>query len=221
LKNKFPITLLCRILNIDRSNYYSWQKKYNPCKSEEFNQALKEVFELSDKTFGYRRMHIAMKSLGFTQNEKTIRKSMKLLNLHCEIRQKKKFYKKSETTKKCKNYLNQKFYPTKPNSRYSVDITYLQTKKGMVYLNVIIDLFGKIPIAYLSSYNCDSKLACELSIKSDKLVWNVQTIEKAFYSYATSSYSVVTMNFVYEYIFGEDGLLESYDRQKEAVRNTM
>lgn len=29
----------------------------------------------------------------------------------------------------------------------------------MVYLNVIIDLFGKIPIAYLSSYSCDSKLA--------------------------------------------------------------
>lgn len=29
----------------------------------------------------------------------------------------------------------------------------------MVYLNVIIDLFGKMPIAYLSSYSCDSKLA--------------------------------------------------------------
>ena len=31
----------------------------------------------------------------------------------------------------------------------------------MVYLNVIIDLFGKIPIAYKSSYSCDSKLAEE------------------------------------------------------------
>ncbi len=104
-------------------------------------------------------MHLAMKSLGFNQNEKVIRKAMKSTNLYCEIRQKRKNYKKVETSNKCTNYLNQKFYPTKPNSCYSVDITYLQTKKGTVYVNVILDLFGKIPIAYLSSYNCDSKLA--------------------------------------------------------------
>lgn len=104
-------------------------------------------------------MHLAMKSLGFNQNEKVIRKAMKSMNLYCEIRQKRKNYKKVETSNKCTNYLNQKFYPTKPNSCYSVDITYLQTKKGTVYVNVILDLFGKIPIAYLSSYNCDSKLA--------------------------------------------------------------
>lgn len=125
----------------------------------EFYDALKSVFKLSDKTFGYRRMHLAMLSLGFNQNEKIIRKAMQLLNLHCEIRQKKNIYKKYEITNKCVNYLNQNFHPKKPNSCYSVDITYLQTKKGIVYLNVIIDLFGKMPVAYLSSYSCDSKLA--------------------------------------------------------------
>ncbi len=87
--------------------------------------------------------------------------------------------------------------------------------------NYIARLFVYDKNSVQEVYNCDSMLACELSINSDKLVWNVQTIEKAFYSYATSSYSVVTMNFAYEYIFGEDGLFESYDRQKEAVRNTM
>lgn len=178
-------------MNIDRSNYYSWQKKYNPCKNQEFNQALKEVFKLSDKTFGYRRMHIAMKSLGFMQNEKIIRKSMKLLNLHCEIRQKKKFYKKVEVSNRCKNYLNQKFYPTKPNSCYTIDITYLQTQKGMVYLNVIIDLFGKIPIAYLSSYNCDSKLAedtIDILVKKKKSVKNAIIHSDQGCSYLSKNY---------------------------------
>lgn len=74
-------------------------------------------------------MHLAMKFLGFNQNEKVIRKAMKSTNLYCEIRRKRKNYKKVETSNKCTNYLNQKFYPTKPNSCYSVDITYLQTKK--------------------------------------------------------------------------------------------
>lgn len=100
-----------------------------------------------------------MKSLGFYQNEKFVRSRMDLLNLKCEIRKKKIKYKKHNIGLKCKNYLAQDFYPLQPNRRYSLDITYLPTKKGTVYLNVIIDLFGNIPIAYLSSYSCDSKLA--------------------------------------------------------------
>lgn len=191
MKNKFPISLLCKITNIDRSNYYHWQKHYNPCKNKEFYDTLKSVFALSDKTFGYRRMHMAMLSLGFKQNEKIIRKSMNFLNLHCEIRQKKKFVKKIEITNKCKNYLNQNFYPQKPNYCYSVDITYLPSKKGMVYLNVIIDLFGKIPIAYLSSYSCDSKLAedtIDILVAKRKNITNAIIHSDQGTSYLSKSY---------------------------------
>ena len=35
-------------------------------------------------------MHLAMKKLGFKQNEKIVRKRMKILDLKCEIRQNKK-----------------------------------------------------------------------------------------------------------------------------------
>lgn len=115
-----------------------------------------------DKTYGYRRLHREMLLLGFTQNEKFLRKRMKVLNLVCEIRQKKTYIApNSKNNCKCTNYLNQQFKPSSPNSRYSVDMTYLDTKAGTVYLNVIIDLFNKMPIAYLSSYSCDSKLAEE------------------------------------------------------------
>lgn len=128
-----------------------------------------------DKTYGYRRMHLAARLLGFKVNEKIIRKRMKALKLVCEIRQKKKIIAKTENKSNCINHLKQCFYPEKPNSRYSVDITCLQTKKGMVYLNVIIDLFGKIPIAYLSSYSCDSKLAedtIDILVKKRKNIKN-------------------------------------------------
>lgn len=151
---------MCKIANIDRSNFYKWLKTYNPSKYKTYDDALKEIFAKVDKTYGYRRLHNEMVLLGFRNNEKFLRKRMKQLNLVCEIRQKKKF-EKSKTTNncKCKNYLNQKFKPNSPNSCYSVDMTYLNTCVGTVYLNVIIDLFNKMPVAYLSSYSCDSKLA--------------------------------------------------------------
>lgn len=153
--------MLCKIAKIDRSNYYKWLKSYNPNKYKDYDDALKNVFEESFKTYGYRRLHIAMKTLGFNQNEKFLRARMKALDLKCEIRTSKKKFKivKNETYTKNPNYLNQEFKVDKPNKYFSQDITYLPTKEGMVYLNVILDLYGNRPVIFLTSYHCDSKLA--------------------------------------------------------------
>ena len=171
------MSLLCELAEIDRSNFYKWQKTYSPNKYTEFDECLKQVFQICDKTYGYRRIHLAMRTLGFNQNEKFVRERLNKLNLKCEIRQKKHKYQKfdNESNGKCINYLKQNFYPDKPNQYYSVDITYLLTKEGMVYLNVIIDLYGKIPVAYLSSYSCNSKLAkdtIDLLVKERKNIRN-------------------------------------------------
>ena len=171
------MSLLCKISGIDRSNFYKWLKNFNPNKDNKYDNTLINIFNLSDKTYGYRRMHLAMKSLGFSKNEKTVRHKMKALNLKCEIRQKKIKYKSynSAIKENCVNYLNQDFNPERPNRYFSVDITYLQSKEGTVFLNVIIDLFGKIPIAYLSSYSCNSKLAedtLDILVKKRKNVTN-------------------------------------------------
>lgn len=178
---------------IDRSNFYKWLSKYSPDKYNDFDNVLKDVFNITDKTYGYRRMHIAMKNLGFTQNEKIVRKRMKQLNLKCEIRQKKTQFKKYniETNNKCVNYLKQRFNPNTPNRYFSVDITYLPSKEGMVYLNVIIDLFGKIPIAYLSSYSCNSKLAEEtvdLLVKKRRNINNAIIHSDQGVTYLSKSY---------------------------------
>ena len=185
--------MLCRIAEIDRSNFYKWLRSYNPNKYNDFDNTLINVFNLSDKTYGYRRMHLAMKSLSFNENEKIVRSRMKKLNLKCEIRQKKlKYITDKETAKrKCKNYLNQAFYPKSPNRYFSVDLTYLPTQKGMVYLNVIIDLFGKMPIAYLSSYSCNSKLAedtVDLLVKSRRNIKNAIIHSDQGVTYLSKSY---------------------------------
>lgn len=153
--------MLCKIAQIDRSNYYKWLKNYTPGKYKDYDDTLKEIFEQSLKTYGYRRLHLAMKTYGFKQNEKFLRTRMKALNLKCEIRISKVKFKivKNETYTKNPNYLNQNFKADKPNKYFSQDITYLPTKEGMVYLNVILDLYGNRPVVFLSSYHCNSKLA--------------------------------------------------------------
>lgn len=182
---------MCKIAGIDRSNFYKWLKHYNPNKHANLDSVLKAVFLLSDKTYGYRRMHLVIKTFGFKENEKIIRKRMKVLKLICEIRQKKRIIAENNTKNKCINYLKQAFFPTKPNSRYSVDITCLKTQKGLVYLNVIIDLFGKIPVAYLSSYSCNSKLAedtIDILIKKRRSIKNAIIHSDQGVTYLSNSY---------------------------------
>lgn len=192
LRNQFPVSLLCKIAQIDRSNFYKWLKNYNPYKYNEFDATLTHVFLMSDKTYGYRRIHLAMKSLGFIQNEKFVRERMRKLKLKCEIRQKKKDYQKGKiSNSRCTNFLSQNFYPDKPNHYYSVDITYLPSKEGMVYLNVIIDLFAKIPIAYLSSYSCNSQLAedtVDILVKKRKNITNALIHSDQGVTYLSKSY---------------------------------
>ena len=193
LRNSFPVSLLCRIAKIDRNNFYKWLKLPKINKYDYFDNVLRDIFNISDKTYGYRRMFLAIKQLGFTYSKKTVRKRMKILGLKCEIRQNKTIYKKYnlDNNSKCQNYLQQNFIVSKPNQKYSEDITYLPTKKGMVYLNVIIDLFGKIPIAYKSSYSCNSKLVedtVDILLKKRKSLTNVIIHSDQGVTYLSKSY---------------------------------
>lgn len=61
----------------------------------------------------------------------------------------------------------------------------------MVYLNVIIDLFGKIPVAYLSSYSCNSKLAedtIDILVKKRKNITNALIHSDQGVTYLSKSY---------------------------------
>ena len=69
---------MCDVLNLGIKNYY----KYRECKDKDYSDYLliKEIFDTSKGTYGYRRMHLSLKTLGFQQNEKFVRNRMKKLN---------------------------------------------------------------------------------------------------------------------------------------------
>lgn len=48
------------------------------------------------------------------------------------------------------NVLEQDFTASKPNQKWAGDTTYLMTSEGWLYLEVIIDLYSRAVIGYLS-----------------------------------------------------------------------
>jgi len=59
LRLHFPISLLCRALQVSRSGFYSWLKR-SPCKRTEANERLKIAIKVAHKrtreTYGVRRL---------------------------------------------------------------------------------------------------------------------------------------------------------------------
>jgi putative transposase len=143
----YPVTLLCHMLSVQRSAYYSW--KAQPCKvipPEELvlRRRMKALFIASRDSLGSRMMMNNLRDEGFEIGRDKTRRLMKAIKL--KVKQKRKF--KVTTDSKHNfpvawNVLNRDFSPSAPNQAWGTDITYLWTQEGWIYLAVVIDLYSR------------------------------------------------------------------------------
>ena len=82
---------------------------------------------------------------------------MKALNISSIVRKKKKRYSKVQHHK-IPNLIKRDFNTTKPNQKWSIDITYIHTISGVEYLCAIKDMFDKSIVSYNQSRFIDNAL---------------------------------------------------------------
>lgn len=77
---------------------------------------------------------------------------MKKLGIHSIIRKKKKKYRSSRPETTAKNKLKREFNATKPNEKWATDVTEFKVPETgrKLYLSVIIDLYDRFPVAYVT-----------------------------------------------------------------------
>lgn len=100
-----------------------------------------EIFDASNKTYGYRRVKLALKNfynviLAF----KTVRKLMKELHLVCKVRKKRYRYITQISNKITPNLLNRDFRKSEPNQAWVTDVSEFRVNRKRLYLSVIQDL---------------------------------------------------------------------------------
>ena len=91
---KYPISKLCAVLNINRSSYYKWRKRKpstNQVQNEEIIDWIKELYEEQNGILGYRQMTIKINRVHkVCYNKKRIRRLMQILGLKSMCRVKRK-----------------------------------------------------------------------------------------------------------------------------------
>ena len=150
--DSYPVSLLCRMLNVPRSAYYDWRGR--PCKvirPEELalRRRMKALFAASRDSLGSRTMMENLREEGFDIGRERTRRLMKAMNL--TVKQKRK-YKVTTDSKHdfpvAENVLDRQFSPQGPNQVWATDITYLWTQQGWIYLAVVIDLYSRRVIGW-------------------------------------------------------------------------
>ncbi len=143
---------MCRFFGISRASYYGWvQRVQQPDRDALNKQFIQEAYERSHQTYGYRRITLWLrKHKGIWLNHKTVLRLMHALQIRSIARRRKLFKRVAnlDIYHRYDNLLNREFTATRPNQKWTTDITYLRSQQGWVYLSIIRDLFDGFIVAY-------------------------------------------------------------------------
>ena len=202
-RNEYAVSVMCRFFQVSRSGYYDFVHRLGrPEKDAVLAEIIAEQRERSFRTYGYRRMWLVLKKRGIHRNPKTILRIMEKYGLLAEIRRRRKWQQMGQQVHKYKNLLNTEFHADRPNSKWVTDISYIQTKEGILYLSMIRDLFDNSIVAYktaasqtvnlvldtirLAMRREKKKVAAELQLHSDQ---GFQYTSQAYFK-LTQSYKI-------------------------------
>lgn len=161
---KHSVMQMCRVLGVSRSGYYAWCAR-KPSQRELENKAMVKQIRMehliSNRTYGSPRMHKALVEQGIACGRHRVARLMQKNGI---------VGKKTEkrlpiTTQRrpgalaAPNLLNQHFAAQEPNEKWAVDITYIATAEGWLYLAVVLDLYSRRIVGWAMADHMKASLA--------------------------------------------------------------
>lgn len=124
---------------------------------------IRSLFTLSNHTYGSPRMHVELVEVGFTVGRHRTARLMHGNGL--KGFQKRRFKRTTDSNhdkKVAPNLLDQNFECNASNEKWGVDISYIWTKEGWLYLAIVIDFFSRKIVGWHTS----NRMKQELAIKA-------------------------------------------------------
>ena len=149
-RGKYSIEAMCKVFGVSRSGYYDWRNRQDrPNKDQWLIDLITQAQIVSKQTYGHRRMQrwLLRKHKKYV-NLKVVLRVMRRYDLLSKIRRVRPYMQYQKALHKYPNLLDRQFEQVSPNRFWVTDITYIPTAKGMVYMCAVMDLCGKMVLAY-------------------------------------------------------------------------
>lgn len=145
--------------------FYAWRNRPECLRKREnkrIGALIKESFERSRSTYGYRRVHKDLQAQNENCSENRVAQLMKQQELRAKARRKFKVTTDSKHSKPIhENILQRRFNAARPNQRRVSDITYIPTMEGWLYLAVFMDLYSRRIVGWSMSDRLHESLVIE------------------------------------------------------------
>lgn len=153
LRPRYRLSKLLTQLEIAKSSYhYAKASGLRPDKRANERILLREIFEESRRTYGYRRLWWKLRAGGLIVSEKVIRRLMAEEGLTVISQRKKRYGSyRGVVGRVADNILDRQFSATMPNQKWATDITEFRVGEERVYLSPVIDLFNGEIISHAAS----------------------------------------------------------------------
>lgn len=145
---EFPVTRLCRVLQVSESGYYAWGKR-SPAPRQQANQQLeqtiRQVWQRYRGRYGAPRIHAELQSTGLRVGHNRVARLMRVAGLRGKTarRRQPRTTQVDATQPVAPNTLARQFTVTRPNTVWLADITYIETHEGFLYLAALLDLASR------------------------------------------------------------------------------
>ena len=160
-----PIATACAVLNVSLSGFYAWKNREASPRQHRDMVLLAHIraqFSTSHETYGSPRMHAELNEDGMAVGRHRVARIMQENSL--KARQKTRFKKTTDSDHGgpvAKNVLDQDFTADAPNQKWGVDISYVWTAEGWLYLAIVLDLFSRRIVGWSMSDRMKKGLAIE------------------------------------------------------------
>lgn len=156
---------MCRCLKVSPSGYYAWRGR-PPSRRRLSNARLLErirvLHEASDGVKGSRRIADDLRLEGTPCSRNRAARLMQLEGVK-GIPQRRRWRSKAsgERPDGVENRLRRQFAAEGPNEKWAIDITYVPTREGWLYLAVVLDLYRSDVVGWSMSARQDTHLALQ------------------------------------------------------------
>jgi transposase InsO family protein len=159
----YPVTVACRVLQVSRAGYYAWRDRPASRRAQRRDvlaAQIQVVHAQNRGVYGSPRVYQALKAQGEAVCENTVAKVMKQRQIRAKT--KPKFVPRTTDSAHgqpvAPNLLDRDFSAAKPNQKWAVDITYIPTDEGWLYLAGVLDLCSRKVVGWAMAEHLQTDL---------------------------------------------------------------
>lgn len=144
---QFRVTSMCRVLRVQRSGFYAWQRQPHSARHTEDQRLLgliKQSWLESGTVYGYRKVTQDLRDLGERCSKNRVARLMHGEGLRAQVGYgRRPRAGVGQPSVVAPNRLDRQFDVQAANTHWVTDITYIRTHEGWLYLAVVIDLYSR------------------------------------------------------------------------------